>query len=77
MPPSKIGSKIYSRVLATAKHFIGDGATSWGSSTTGNYQLDQGVAEIDEATLRAIYLTPYQSAIEAGAMNVMASFSSY
>lgn len=64
-------------VLATAKHFIGDGATSWGSSTTENYQLDQGVAEIDEATMRAIYLPPYQKAIEAGAMSVMASFSSW
>lgn len=64
-------------VLSTAKHFIGDGATSWGSSTTNDYQLDQGVTEIDEATLRAIHLPPYQKAIEAGAMSVMASFSSW
>ena len=30
-------------VLATAKHFAGDGGTTYGSSTTGNYKIDQGV----------------------------------
>ena len=28
--------------LATAKHFLGDGATVWGSSRTERYKLDQG-----------------------------------
>jgi beta-glucosidase len=63
--------------LATIKHFVGDGGTLWGTSTTENYMLDQGVTDIDEATLRAIHLPPYIPAIENGAMSVMISFSSW
>ena len=61
---------------ATAKHFLGDGGTVWGSSTAPGYAIDQGVTDIDEATLRALHMTPYEDAIEAGARIVMASFSS-
>jgi beta-glucosidase len=64
-------------VLATPKHFVGDGGTVWGSSTTGDYQIDQGVTDVDEATLRAIHLPPYQAAIDAGARSIMVSFSSW
>ena len=63
-------------VAATAKHFLGDGGTAFGSSTTDGYLLDQGVTEVDEATLRAVHLPPYEAAIKAGARIVMASFSS-
>jgi len=62
-------------VLATPKHFVGDGGTTWGSSTT--YQIDQGVTEVDEETLRAVHLPPYQAAIDAGARSIMISFSSW
>lgn len=64
-------------VLATPKHFIGDGGTAWGTSTTGAYMIDQGVTQVDEATLRALYLPPYQAAIENGAMSIMVSYSSW
>ncbi|NPV66037.1 MAG: hypothetical protein HPY64_02690 [Anaerolineae bacterium] len=64
-------------VLATPKHYVGDGGTAWGSSTTGEYMLDQGVTDIDEATLRAVHLPPYIAAIEAGAQSIMISFSSW
>ena len=64
-------------VLATPKHFIGDGATIWGSSRTNDYQLDQGNMQTPEELVRKLYLPPYQSAVEAGALNVMASFSSW
>src|SRR5688572_29969322 len=64
-------------VLATPKHFIGDGSTIWGSSRTNNYQLDQGNMQVLEEVVRKLYLPPYQSAVEAGALNVMASFSSW
>jgi beta-glucosidase len=64
-------------VLGTPKHFIGDGATIWGSSRTENYQLDQGNMQVTEEFLREVFLPPYQSAVESGAMNVMASFSSW
>lgn len=63
--------------LATPKHYIGDGATIWGSSRTEDYELDQGNMQVPEAVLREIYLPPYQSAVNAGALNVMASFSSW
>jgi beta-glucosidase len=61
---------------ATAKHYVGDGGTAWGSSTTPGYSIDQGVNDVDEATFRAIHLAPYETALEAGARIVMASFSS-
>jgi beta-glucosidase len=64
-------------VLATPKHFVGDGGTSWGSSTTETYQIDQGVTDVDEATLRAVHLPPYAAAIDAGAKSIMISFSSW
>jgi beta-glucosidase len=63
--------------LATPKHFIGDGATIWGSSRTERYKLDQGNMQVPEDVLRALYLPPYQAAVDAGAMNVMTSFSSW
>jgi beta-glucosidase len=64
-------------VLATPKHFIGDGGTVWGSSRTDDYKLDQGNMQVPEEMVRALYLPPYQSTVDAGAMSVMASFSSW
>lgn len=64
-------------VLATPKHFAGDGGTVWGTSTTASYWIDQGVTEADEATLRAIHLPPYPAAIDEGALSIMASYSSW
>jgi len=56
-------------VIACAKHFIADGATLHGINT--------GDAPISEAELRKIHLPPYLSAIEAGVLSVMISFSSW
>jgi beta-glucosidase len=64
-------------VLATPKHYVGDGGTRWGSSTTNGYSIDQGVTDVDEATLRAVFLPPYAAAVKNGAMSVMVSFSSW
>jgi beta-glucosidase len=63
--------------LATPKHFIGDGGTIWGSSRTADYKLDQGNVQVDETTLRKLYLPPYKAAVDAGVMSVMPSFSSW
>jgi beta-glucosidase len=63
------------RVLATPKHFIGDGGTTWGTSQQGN--IDRGDTRVDEATLRARDLPPYLTALENGAMSIMVSFSSW
>ena len=64
-------------VLATAKHYLGDGGTSLRSSQTWNFILDQGDTRLDEPTLRRIHLPPYISAIQSGALCVMASYSSW
>lgn len=64
-------------VLGTPKHFVGDGGTAWGSSTSSDYKIDQGVTDVDEETLREIHLPPYKAAIEAGARNIMISYSSW
>jgi beta-glucosidase len=39
-------------VLATAKHFVGDGGTTYGSSTTGSYKIDQGITEVTRPSWR-------------------------
>ncbi len=91
-------------VLACIKHYVADGATTWGTSkrvdraalqidqtlananldasfsklvTEGAWQLDQGSSDIDEAELRRVHLPPYEAAIKAGALSVMASYSSW
>jgi beta-glucosidase len=63
-------------VAATAKHFVGDGGTSWGTSDVPGYSIDRGLTDVDDATLRAVHLPPYAAAIDAGTRIVMASFSS-
>ncbi|MFO7584177.1 MAG: glycoside hydrolase family 3 protein, partial [Anaerolineales bacterium] len=64
-------------VLATPKHYIGDGGTTWGTSKTENWKLDQGDTQMDEATLRELFLPPYQAAVDAGAQSMMISYSSW
>jgi beta-glucosidase len=61
-------------VLACAKHFVGDGGTTFGSAKTG---LDQGDTRVDEATLRRVHLQGYITAIEAGVGTIMPSYSSW
>ncbi|NMO32525.1 glycosyl hydrolase [Streptomyces sp. GMY01] len=64
------------KVLATAKHFVGDGGTTYGSSTTGAYTIDQGVTEVTRQQLEDIHLAPYQDAVDRGIGTVMPSYSS-
>ena len=75
------GLSIPTAVLATPKHYIGDGATLWGTSRMEmldvKFSIDQGDVREDEAALRRKYLPPYVAALEAGALCVMASFSSW
>ncbi|MFF4503976.1 glycoside hydrolase family 3 N-terminal domain-containing protein [Streptomyces sp. NPDC001401] len=64
------------KVLATAKHFVGDGGTEYGSSTTGTYTIDQGVTKVTRQQLEAIHLAPYRTAVDRGIGTVMPSYSS-
>ncbi|HET7267067.1 MAG TPA: glycoside hydrolase family 3 N-terminal domain-containing protein, partial [Oleiagrimonas sp.] len=58
-----------SHVIASAKHYLGDGSTHNGK--------DQGDARISEKQLRDIAAAGYPPAINAGVQTVMASFSSW
>ena len=64
------------KVLATAKHFVGDGGTAYGSSTTGTYTIDQGVTTVTRQQLEAVHLAPYKTAVDRGVGTVMPSYSS-
>ncbi|MFE9497350.1 glycoside hydrolase family 3 N-terminal domain-containing protein [Streptomyces collinus] len=64
------------KVLATAKHFVGDGGTEYGSSTTGTYKIDQGVTKVTRQELEAVHLAPFRTAVDRGVGTVMPSYSS-
>ena len=64
-PDGRIGA---GHVIATAKHFFGDGGTEQG--------VDQGDVEGDLAVLETLHARPYPAAIAAGVEAVMASFNS-
>ena len=64
-------------LLACAKHFIGDGGTTYGTSRQNGFGLDQGDTRISESGLRDIFLPPYREAVAAGVASVMPSYSSY
>jgi len=55
------------RVLASAKHFAGDGLTTYGTGsnrhTTGDYPIDQGVDEVDHDTFFRLALQQYIPAV--------------
>ncbi|WP_265587185.1 glycoside hydrolase family 3 protein [Sphingomicrobium arenosum] len=56
------------RVIATAKHFFGDGGTEQG--------VDQGDVNGDIDALKSIHAVPYPATIAAGVETIMASFNS-
>lgn len=56
-------------VLATAKHYVGDGGTRRG--------IDQGVTQASPTDLAKVHGAGYQGALDAGVLTVMASFSSW
>jgi beta-glucosidase len=56
-------------VLATAKHYVGDGGTEGGD--------DQGDTKASEEDLRSIHLPPFAEAVRKGVGSVMVSFSSW
>ncbi|MEL6365015.1 MAG: glycoside hydrolase family 3 protein [Pseudomonadota bacterium] len=57
------------KVVATAKHFIGDGGTTGG--------VDQGDTAVAENILRDVHGRPYFQALGVGVQTVMASFNSW
>lgn len=64
------------KVLASAKHFVGDGGTEFGSSTTGSYPIDQGITRVTREELEAVHLAPFAESVKRGVGTVMPSYSS-
>lgn len=56
------------KIIATAKHFVGDGGTQYG--------IDKGDTIVTEQELRNIHAYPYKQAFQNDVQSVMASFSS-
>lgn len=63
-------------VMPTAKHYLADGATTYGTGEN-NQLVDRGDAQMTEEELREKYLPPYKALVEAGVKTVMPSFSSF
>ena len=67
-------------ILACAKHFIGDGATKFGTGTRLKddvHILDRGNVVASEQELRNLHMAGYVSAIKAGVGTIMPSYSSW
>lgn len=62
-------------VVACAKHYVADGAVSFGTGDSG-YLMDQGNVNINQKDLNDTYLSVYQEAINAGVKSIMVSYSS-
>ena len=62
-------------VLACAKHFIGDGGTSFGTGLNG--LIDRGNLAISEDELRKKHLPPFQKAIDEGVATFMAAYNTW
>ncbi|WGL52826.1 glycoside hydrolase family 3 N-terminal domain-containing protein [Nocardioides sp. BP30] len=66
-------------VLASAKHWAGDGGTSYDASKagTGAYPIDQGITNVtSQQQFESLFATPYVPAINAGIGTIMPSYSS-
>jgi beta-glucosidase len=73
-PPGHLGDP--DRVLATAKHYAGDGDTTYGTGS-GDYPIDQGIAITDHEDFFKTSLQQYVSAVQDHHVgSVMPSFSS-
>ena len=67
-------------VGTTAKHFIGDGGTEFGSSTQfviKQFLIDQGDMHFDLTTVLDLFMPPYKAAIDNNVMSVMISYNSW
>jgi beta-glucosidase len=64
------------RVLATAKHYAGDGLTAYGTGE-GDYTVDQGISQVSREEFDELALAPYRPAVRKHDVgSVMPSFSS-
>ena len=71
------GSSTTIDVLATPKHFVGNGETVWGTSINNDYRLDQGTIILKEEDLRRRHIEPFKTAIENGAQVIMVGLNAW
>lgn len=70
-------------VLACAKHFAGDGGTTYGTgvlkdgSKTERWPLDRGDTRLSELELKQLHMQGYTTAIKAGVGSIMPSYNSW
>lgn len=68
-------------VLACAKHFAGDGGTTFGTGQPkadgSRFPLDQGDTRVPESVMRQLHLQGYPPAIAAGLGSIMPSYNSW
>jgi beta-glucosidase len=70
------------RVLACAKHFAGDGGTTYGTGTVAvegqagkTHPLDQGDTRLSEAELKSLHMQGYVTTIAQGVGSIMPSYN--
>ncbi|WP_438862331.1 glycoside hydrolase family 3 N-terminal domain-containing protein [Neptunicella sp.] len=73
--PYVTGSQASGQMIATAKHWVGDGGTTYGTGDH-EYIIDRGDTRVSMDELRKIHIAPYLPAFKAGVASVMYSYSS-
>ncbi|MFZ2252951.1 MAG: glycoside hydrolase family 3 protein [Minisyncoccia bacterium] len=71
-------------IMGTPKHFVGAGGMVWGSSSNGNFKIDQGTTPPEQNILRMEYLIPFKAVVDtrtrvvnARARSVMVGLNSW
>lgn len=64
-------------MAAAAKHYLGNGASEWGSSINKNFFIDQGNSKLSEKELRKTHLEPFKQAVNAGVKSVMVGLNKW
>jgi beta-glucosidase len=73
--PGSAGFMKGPHVVATAKHFLGDGGAEWGTGE-GGYTIDRGdIGSLDLSAIEALHAVGYKEAIRMDVGAIMASFS--
>ncbi len=64
-------------VLASAKHFLGNGSMTWLSSNNKNFKIDQGKTPQRDDLLDSEYLVPFAAAAKADVATVMVGLNQW
>ena len=64
------GLQASGKLLATAKHWVGDGGVTYGTGDHG-YIMDRGDTRVPESVLNALHIKPYLNAFDADVGSVM------